>query len=406
MPLSRRQFVALSAPAMMTFGASTPRFLAQAAEQAKQNRRENILVVIQMSGGNDGLNTVVPYENDEYRKARPTLAVSKNDILKINDQLGFHPAASGLNDLLQQNRLGIVQGIGYPNPNQSHFESMDVWHTCLRKSENRPDGWLGRAIDEMQVTQKRDVPALHLGNRKQPFALTSRTHRVPSVKSLKQFRLELQQRESLSDIRSNVSFSRPQSSSLLNFVQTSTDTAIDVSQKLQAVTSKYKTDVTYPETSLGNQLKTVAQLIDADFSTRIFYVEVEGFDTHSQQAAAHTALLRQVGGALSAFLTDLDEHDHGDRVLTLCFSEFGRRVTENASKGTDHGTAAPLFLAGNKVNAGLIGKHPDLDNLENGNLRHHTDFRQVYAGILEQWLNTSPKEILHGNYKPVDVVKS
>ncbi len=406
MPLSRRQFVALSAPAMMTFGASSPRFLAQAAEQAKQNRRENILVVIQMSGGNDGLNTIVPYENDEYLKARPTLSISKDDVLKINDELGFHPAASGLNDLLQQNRLGIVQGIGYPNPNQSHFESMDVWHTCLRKSENRPDGWLGRAIDEMQITQKRDVPALHLGNRKQPFALTSRTHRVPSVKSLEQFRLELQKRESLKDIRSNVSFNRSDSSSLLNFVQTSTDTAIDVSQKLQAVTSSYKTDVTYPETPLGKQLKTVAQLIDADFSTRIFYVEIEGFDTHSQQAAAHTALLRQVSGALSAFLADLDEHDHGDRVLTLCFSEFGRRVTENASKGTDHGTAAPLFLAGNKVKSGLIGKHPDLNNLENGNLRHHTDFRQVYAGILKQWFNASPKEILHGNFKPVDVVKA
>lgn len=406
MPLSRRQFVALTAPAMMTLGASSPRFLVNAAEQAKQKRQDNVLVVVQMSGGNDGLNTIVPYENDEYRKARPTLAISKDDVLKIDDQFGFHPAASGLNDLLQQDRLGIVQGIGYPNPNQSHFESMDVWHTCLRKSASRPDGWIGRAIDEMQITHKRDVPALHLGDRKQPFALTSRTHRVPSVKSIDQFRLELQQRESLEDIRSNVSFNRPQSSSLLNFVQTSTDTAIDVSQKLHAVTSSYKTDVTYPETPLANQLKTVAQLIDADFSTRIFYVEVEGFDTHSQQAASHAALLRQVGGALSAFLTDLDKHDNGDRVLTLCFSEFGRRVAENASKGTDHGTAAPIFLAGNRVNSGLIGKHPDLSNLEDGNLRHHTDFRQVYAGILQQWLDTPPAEILHGKFKPVEVVKS
>ncbi len=359
-----------------------------------------------MSGGNDGLNTVVPFDNDGYLKARPKLAIPKSDVSKINKELGFHPAARGLSDLLEQDRLAIVQGVGYPNPNLSHFESMDIWHTCLRKSDQRPDGWLGRTVDSIQLQQSLDIPALHFGKEKQPFALASLDHRVPSVKSLEQFRLELKQRESLSEIRRSVNAKRSDSSSLLNFVQTSTDTAIDVSEKLKDVTKSYKTDVTYPESSLGTQLKTVAQLIDAELSTRVYYVEIAGFDTHSQQADAHAGLLRQVGDSLSAFISDINEHGHGDRVLALCFSEFGRRVAENASEGTDHGRAAPLFLAGNKVKSGLIGKMPSLENLDQGDLKFHTDFRQVYAGILENWLGTPSKEILHGNYRPVEFLEA
>jgi uncharacterized protein (DUF1501 family) len=406
MSLTRRQFVALTAPAMVAFGSARPHFLANAAEQAKHNKQEKILVVVQMSGGNDGLNTVVPFNNEEYKKARPTLALSESEVLKIDDELGFHPAAKGFNDLLQENQLAVVQGVGYPNPNLSHFESMDIWHTCLRKSDNRPDGWLGRTVDSLQLQSKSDIPALHLGHRKQPYALVSRDYRIPSVKSLQQFRLELQQRESLNEIRNGVTADRPASSSLLNFVQTSTGTAIDVSQKLADVTKSYKTDVTYPETALGTELKTVAQLIDADLSTRIFYVEIEGFDTHSQQADAHAALLRQVGDAISSFTEDLNQHGHGDRVLTMCFSEFGRRVQENASKGTDHGRAAPLFLAGNQVNSGILGKQPSLNDLEQGDLKHHTDFRQVYATILQDWLKTPTDKILNGNFKPLDIIQS
>lgn len=402
MPLTRRQFVALSAPALVTFGSTTPRFLAQAAETIRTKQHDKILVVIQLSGGNDGLNTIVPYKHDAYRKARPTLAIPPADVLKINDEFGFHPAATGLNDLLQENRLAIVQGVGYPNPNLSHFESMDIWHTCLRKSENRPDGWLGRAIDSLQESQNLDIPALHLGPNKQPFALASRLSRVPSVRSLEQFRLDLQNRESLQQIRTNVTAPRQVSSSLLDFVQSSTDTAINVSQKLLEVSKGYTTQVTYPDSALGTQLKTVAQLIDAELSTRIFYVELDGFDTHSQQGDAHAALLRQLGDALSAFLSDMNQHGHGDRVLAMCFSEFGRRVAENASQGTDHGRAAPLLLAGNQVHSGLIGEHPSLDNLEQGDLRFHTDYREIYAAVLEKWLNVSSLEVLHGNFKPLN----
>lgn len=406
MPLSRRKFIASTAPALVTFAAARPQLFAQAAQAASAQRQDNILVVIQMSGGNDGLNTVIPSRHDAYRKARPTLAIPTSDVLKIDDELGFHPAATGFDTLYQNSQLAIVNGVGYPNANLSHFESMDIWHTCLRKSDDRPDGWLGRTVDALQAQQPTDVPALHLGHRKQPFALASLDHRIPSVKSLEQFRLELKQRESLSQIRSSVTARRDSANSLLDFVQTSTGTAIDVSQRLADVTRSYKSKVNYPDSPLASQLKTVAQLIDADLATRVFYLEIDGFDTHAQQADAHAALLKQVSEGVAAFVDDLDQHGHGDRVLTMCFSEFGRRVAENASKGTDHGRAAPLFLAGNKVKAGLIGKQPSLDKLQAGDLEHHTDFREVYAGILQHWFNTPSQEILHGEYRPLRMVES
>ena len=216
--------------------------------------------------------------------------------------------------------------------------------------------------------------------------------------------LELQQRESLDEFRKGVSAKRNRRSDLLDFVQTSTDTAINVSQRLQETTASYLPSVSYPDSALGRELETVAQLIDADLATRIYYVEVEGFDTHAQQADAHASLVRQVSDAVSVFIQDINSHGQGDRVLTVCFSEFGRRVAENASKGTDHGTAAPMFIAGNKAQSGLIGEHPSLNDLENGDLRYHTDFRQVYAALLEQWLKVDSKPILHGQFQPSKVI--
>lgn len=403
MPITRRQFVALSTPALLSFGPASP-LLKRVAAESLLKKQERILVVIQLTGGNDGLNTIVPYKHDAYRKARPSLALAERDVLKISDELGFHSAAKGLKALYDQGKLAVVQGVGYPNANLSHFESMDIWHTCLRKTENRPDGWLGRTVDSLQTRSRVDVPALHIGPQKQPFSLASRDHRVPSAKSLEQFRLELQQRESLGEIRANVTAERTSTSNLLNFVQTSTDTAINVSDTLSKIRSTFQTSTSYPDTALGAQLKSVAQLINAELGTRIYYLEIAGFDTHAEQADAHAALLKQVSESVQTFVADLDEHGHGDHVLTFCFSEFGRRVQENASQGTDHGRAAPVFLAGNKIAPGLIGEHPSLENLEQGDLQHHTDFRCVYAGLLENWLEIPSQHILHGKFKPLQLI--
>jgi len=406
MSLSRREFINLTASgtAVLGFGGTTPQFLTHAAMKAKS--QEKILVVVQLSGGNDGLNTVVPFENDDYKKARPSLAVSKKEALKINDELGFHPVLKGFSNLYNEGQLAIVQGVGYPHPNRSHFESMDFWHTCKRKNEKRDSGWLGRCIDQLQQADPIDIAALHLGKEKQPLSLLSRTHRVPSVRSLEQFRLNVSQQESVKGIRNLIEAKREKANSLLDFVQASTETAIDVSKRFERKGKSYQPKAAYPETALGEKLKTVAQLIESGLQTNIYYVELAGFDTHSQQDGAHVSLLRQLGDAVSAFNTDISKQGHADRVLTVCFSEFGRRVAENASKGTDHGTAAPMFLVGNRVNAGLIGKQPSLKDLDEGDLRFHTDFRQIYAAILENWLGCNSKEILGGAFKPVSVLKT
>ena len=303
-------------------------------------------------------------------------------------------------------RLAIVQGVGYPDPNRSHFESMDIWHTCQRKDQIRNDGWLGRLLDEKASNAGNDPLALHLGGDKQPFALMSRSVRVPSINSLDQFHLKGTEDaafrkavQDLSDAR------RGDSNDLLNFVQTSTSSAISASERLGSTGKAYKSSIVYPPNSLGNHLHTVAQLISSGLKTSVYYVQLNGFDTHSQQPGAHQGLLRQLGDSVKAFLDDIELMKESDRVTVMAFSEFGRRVEENASEGTDHGTAGPMFLAGASVKPGLIGKLPSLDSLQDGDLKHHTDFRQVYAALVQNWFKCDADSILKAHFEPVDVLK-
>ena len=404
---TRRDFLrsSLGTSAVVSIGATAPRFLLQAGVAEAKPNDETILVMVQLSGGNDGLNTVAPFTESAYRKARPTLAVKSDDALKIDGAYGFHPAARGLSDLLESNRLAIVQGVGYAHPNRSHFESMDIWHTCRRKTAVRNDGWLGRYLDTNQGDTTLDLPAIHLGHEKQPLALASQNVRVPSVTSLDRFRLK-DQAGNLRKTVTKIGRATNGGDDLLGFVQSSTGSALSASQQIEAASGTYKTDITWPDSGLAQKLKTVAQLIDSGLKTRIYYVTPDGFDTHSRQAAAHEPLLRELSGALDAFVRDLNEHGHGDRVLTMSFSEFGRRLQENASEGTDHGAAAPVFLAGNRVKAGLIGKHPSLADLQDGDVKFHADFRQVYATVLDQWLGVDSVPILGDKFAPVAVFRS
>jgi uncharacterized protein (DUF1501 family) len=410
MPLSRREFLS-GAAGVVSVSSALPSFLMQACLAADSTSTESVLVVIQLSGGNDGLNTVVPFKNELYRKARPTLAVAQSDVLKIRDDLGFHPAARGLADLLEGGRLGIVQGVGYPEPNRSHFESMDIWHTCRRKNETRSDGWLGRFLSATRKTKSQPksgggVAAVHLGPEKQPLALVSQDVPVPSIKSLDRFRLNSDAALLRDAVAELTAAPAATDNGLLNFVQASTQSALAASRRVEAAGTSYKPAVSYPESGLAQKLRTVAQLIDAGLQTRVYYVTLDGFDTHSQQAAAHAGLLRQLSDALAAFVSDLDAHGHGDRVATLAFSEFGRRLAENASEGTDHGAAAPLFVAGNRVRTGLIGEHPGLDDLLDGDVKFHTDFRQVYAGLLTDWLKVDSGPIVGAEYQPVALFRT
>jgi uncharacterized protein (DUF1501 family) len=408
MQTSRREFLAAvgASSAILSFGGVVPGFLVNAAEANNENRNETILVVLQLTGGNDGLNTVIPYDHDVYKKSRPKLAVPADQVLKIKDGLGFHPSARGLADLLEAGKLAIVQGVGYPEPNRSHFESMDIWHTCQRKGGPRTTGWVGRFLDA--ATQSlTDAPALHMGHEKQPLALASDHVRVPSLSSPETFRLKDGGNEQLRDtIRNLATAGGSPANDLAGFLQTSTTSALTASERIAEALRQYETPITYPDSALAKKLKTIAQLIDAGLRTRVYYVELDGFDTHSQQAAAHVALLQQFSSALHAFVQDVSHQGHAERVLVVCFSEFGRRVQENASEGTDHGAAAPMFIAGSKVKSGLVTEHPSLTDLDDGDIKFKTDFRQVYATLLDQWLSWPSPAILGGKYDPVPIFKS
>ena len=406
---SRREFLASLAggSAVLSLGAVVPDFLSQAARAESAGGGNTILVVVQLTGGNDGLNTVIPYSHDAYRQARPKLAIPPADVLRIDDALGFHPSARGLADLLQGGKLAVVQGVGYPDPNRSHFESMDVWHTCQRKGTPRSTGWLGRYLDASRKAADVDAAAIHVGFEKQPLALAAEHVRVPSFGSPESFRLEEGDGPPLREAIESLATRDPEAADpLLGFLQSSTTSALAASERITAALRDYDTPVTYPESDLAVRLKTVAQLIDAGLQTRVYYVELDGFDTHSQQAAAHAALLRQLGDAVRAFVEDVAHHGHGERTLVTSFSEFGRRVAENASGGTDHGAAAPMFLAGSRVRPGLVGEHPSLDDLEDGDLKFHTDFRRVYATLLDRWLGWSSAAVLGGEFETLEMLEA
>jgi uncharacterized protein (DUF1501 family) len=248
---------------------------------------------------------------------------------------------------------------------------------------------------------------VHLGQEKQPLALTAEKVRVPSIQSLERFRLEDNGDQRIAEVVSQLSVAqRSQPDALLSFVQSSTSSAITTSQRVEEANAGYQPGVTYPDNRLAEKLRTVAQLIDAELETRIYYVELDGFDTHSQQAAAHASLLTEFSSAVSAFLGDVNHHGHGDRIVVLAFSEFGRRVEENASEGTDHGAAAPMFVAGNRVRSGVIGPHPSLEDLFQDDLKFHTDFRQVYAAVLEHWLGWPSQPVLDAEFQPLELFQA
>ncbi len=391
---TRRRFLAdVSASAatagLISLASNTPLFLAESAAAGAEQKGDTILVVVQLSGGNDGLNTVIPYKDDLYRKGRPSLVQDASTVIKLKDDLGLHSSLAGFGQLWEANRLAIVQGVGYPNPNRSHFESMDIWHTANLKLGDRTNGWLGRTFDQLKLEtpNQQASPALHLGGEEQPLALAARDVPTPSITSLDQFKLDTGKSEARRQtIENAVAAARAPDNDLLKFVATRSTAALKLSHHLEQSAKSYATSVKYPTTQLAGKLKQVAQLIDAGLGNRVYYVTLDGFDTHSDQAAAHSGLLQQLGDALAAFAEDLQLHGHLDRVASLVFSEFGRRVQENSSRGTDHGAAAPLFVMGTKVKAGLIGKHPNLADLDDGDLKFHTDFRAVYASLLTNWL--------------------
>src|SRR6516165_7987903 len=409
MNMNRRDF--LKSSSLVALGSSVPGFLSKTAAQAptsdRPGARDTILVVVQMTGGNDRLNTVIPFRDDAYRRARPTLAQPAGQIHRINDDIGLHPALNALSGLLQDNALCVVQGVGYPNPSQSHLRSMDIWQAA-GTARNLPDGWIGRSLR----TLRRGDSSFHLAanNESAPLALTGAPVQVPSIRTLEDFQLRVEasgsadRRQQRSVIESVAT--RGNGQGLLDFVQRTAVDTYATSRRLQEIGRNYQPRVTYPNSALGNHLRLAAQLIDAGLGARLFYVTIDGFDTHANQAFAHTNLLRQISEAMSAFFRDMAARGQRDRILMMTFSEFGRRVHENGSQGTDHGAAAPMLLVGGRVRTGLVGAHPSLTELDAGNLRHHTDFRQVYAAVLDRWLGVPSRQVLGQAFAPADIFRA
>ncbi len=413
---------------------TVPSFLAQtfdalhreAADRAVQTstgRDSTILVVLQMAGGNDGLNTVAPYSNDHYQRARPNLRLPLDSVVKINDELGFHAALAPFKDLFDAGHLSVVQGAGYPNPNRSHFRSTEIWQTASDSNRNEKYGWLGRYFDHackgadptVGVSIGKQTPQAFAGPQPIGISLISPESYRFSADEMENGEMSASDRlfrklnQPENDSGASIgAISGPTSAhgSPLDYLQRIALEAQVSSDRILAVSRKAQNQASYPASQLANSLKLVARLIGGGLPTRVYYVSQGGYDTHANQRGAHERLLKDLAESVHSFSKDLQAQGNFDRVLVMTFSEFGRRVSENANGGTDHGAAAPLFLIGAKLKAGLLGAYPSLapQDLFNGDLKFRVDFRSVYAGVLEDWLRTNSTEILGKRFDPLTLL--
>jgi uncharacterized protein (DUF1501 family) len=394
------------------------------ATQPVTGKDGTILVVLQLAGGNDGLNTLVPFADDAYHKARPRLAKKEKEIITLNDHVGLNSSMPYLGSLFKEGNLGVVQGVGYPNPNRSHFVSTSIWETA--DIENRSStGWIGRYFDNacsgadptvgisLNKTQPESFGAL-----KNPGVCLSSPelyrwiHGGGEKAQAEEFFASLNSPEDDDSPAEGASIDMPaggkvggiQGEGNLAFLERVAMDARVSSAKILELAAKHKTKVAYEGTPIGRSLNMVSRLIAGGMPTRVYYVSHGGFDTHNQQVNSHDRLLGQLDRALKSFFADLKAQGNAERVVLMTFSEFGRRVGENASAGTDHGRASCLFVAGEGVKGGLYGKYPSLTDLDQGDLKHTVDFRGVYASVIEGWLKTSAKPILKGEYPAMPII--
>src|SRR6266852_1150611 len=373
------------------------------------SKKNQILVVLQLSGGNDGINTLIPFADPNYARLRPTLGVATSDVLRLTDSVGLNPNLGKLKALYDQGKMAVVQGVGYPNPNRSHFRSMDIWHSARPDTFER-SGWLGRYVSACQCAQDNSMPAISVGDQLNTLFWTDTTL-VPAVASIGAFSFLTDtkykndrnwQMQTLQNIYSQAG----NWSQYEGLIRRGTVGALAGSDELPTVAATYQTPVKYPANNgLANQFKMVAQVIAGNLGTRLFSVSMGGFDTHANQRGNQDKLLGQLGDAIDAFMQDLANMKRQDDVTIMTFSEFGRRVKQNGSNGTDHGTAEPMFIIGNAVQGGMYGTYPSLSDLDNnGDLKFNADFRSVYAGILRDVVGADPTPILAGSYDPLNVI--
>lgn len=385
--ITRRQVLKRSL--LLSLSPVVPAFLARTAAAAEQDTDSRVLVVIQLDGGNDGLNTVVPYRDENYARLRPKLKLPEDRRIKLNDELALNASMKGAAELFEDGRLSIVQGVGYPNPNRSHFRSMAIWHTArVDEAEHGQYGWLGRALDA-QAAARSGPQAVYSSPGSVPVALWGRRSATIVVKSKDELALDppfelLQTATSTTD----------ESSQLARRVALQCGDAFATCQRLAPILAGAQLGTDKGPTRLAAHLSIISALIKAGTTARVFYVAQRGYDTHAGQRYEHARLLREFSGALKTFLDELAASGLEKRVLVLAFSEFGRRAAENASEGTDHGAAAPVFVAGPNLASPIIGPVPNLAELKDGDVQMAIDFRQVYATILKRWLDVRPADVL------------
>ena len=417
---------------VLAAGATVPSFLNRTAfavgkpgdvalTQADSGADGKVLVVIQLSGGNDGLNTVIPFADDAYYKARPRLGIARDKVHKLGDSVGLNPELTPFKKLYDNGQMTLVQGVGYPNPDRSHFRSMDIWHTANPGEGAITSGWLGRYFDNQcggidpktHEPRPADAPpepeiGISLGDAN--FLAMQGEKVMPlSFESPADYRYQGSDRDGFEALNRRTAAGSGESHTEHSEADFLTRTAMDAqvsSDRILKVTRDHAPGVDYPSGGFGQQLKTVAAMINGRLPTRVYYVSLGGFDTHANETGRHDRLMADLAAGVSSFMDDLKQQGNDERVLVMTFSEFGRRVQENASGGTDHGTAAPMFFFGHhkRVQPGIVGNHPSLQNLDNGDLKYGVDFRSCYSGVLQSWLDVAPEtcaRILGGKFQPI-----
>ncbi|HWY38412.1 MAG TPA: DUF1501 domain-containing protein [Bacteroidia bacterium] len=388
--MERRSFIKRAG--LATAALWIPNFLKPLEKFAVDEYRN--LVIIQLSGGNDGLNTIIPFENDIYYNSRKTIAIAKNDVLKLTDDMGFHPAMPGLQGLYNDGLMCVINSVGYPNPNRSHFRSMDIWQSATGANEYKNTGWIGRYLDSSCNECNHPYLALELdqtlslalkGDNKKGIAVNNPQQlynqtREPFFKQLKDLATD--------NDHDNVAY----------LYKTMAETYASA-EYIFETNKTYKNDFEYPKNNLARQLKQIATFIASGLNTRVYYASMGGFDTHVAQLNRQEDLLKQFSESVTAFIQNLKSTNKLNDTMVLVFSEFGRRVNQNASNGTDHGTANNVFILGSALKKrGFYNAAPDLANLEDGDLKYQVDFRHIYATLLNSWLKIAPDKILGKNF--------
>jgi uncharacterized protein (DUF1501 family) len=393
-PIDRRRFLTVGA-----LTATLPAFLARTGRGPggpTTDASGRVLVVVQLAGGNDGLNTLIPFRDDAYYKARPKLAIDRAKGLKITDELALHPEAGELRKLYDDGLLAVAGNVGYPNPNRSHFRATEIWESGVPDKDTLT-GWVGRYFDAECRSVASPMLGLQLGE-KPALTFAHPKGRAVTLTNPSLFEWDSGRTGKAMDRLNRV---QATDNDQLDFLQRTSNDTLALSRRIQDALKGSKTAAEYAPFNFSQSLKVVAQMIAAEVPTRVYYVSLGGFDTHATQAGRHAGLLQELSQGLGSFVSDLKALGCLDRALVMTFSEFGRRVAENEQQGTDHGTAGVMLLAGGNAKAGVHGGQPNLTDLDDGDLKFKADFRSVYAAVLKDWFQADPKPILGGDYKPL-----